>query len=143
MLPVPKSTGENQILSLSFVAAVSELAREVAARQGDDEDLSEDAGRYPIVMDAAFGSLDLNYQRDVSRALAEMAPQMIVLVSKSQGQGQVIEELNPHLSHLGIVVAHSSSAAREPETIVLGGYEYPYITTSSDLDWAELVEVKS
>lgn len=142
VLPVPKSTGENQILSLSFVAAVSELAREVAARQGEDEDLAEDAGRYPIVMDAAFGSLDLNYQRDVSRALAEMAPQMIVLVSKSQGQGQVIDELNPHLSHLGVVVAHSSSAAREPETIVLGGYEYPYITTASDLDWAELVAVK-
>ena len=28
-LPVPKSTGENQILSLSFVAAVSKLAREI------------------------------------------------------------------------------------------------------------------
>lgn len=65
-LPVQKSTGENQILSLSFVAAVSRLAREVRSERDTEFSSSGDAGEYPIVMDAAFGSLDQNYQRDVT-----------------------------------------------------------------------------
>jgi DNA sulfur modification protein DndD len=139
-LPVPKSTGENQILSLSFVAAISELAREVSA-QRNDEGVAQDWGTYPIVMDAAFGSLDLNYQRDVSRALADMAPQMIVLVSKSQGQGEVFDELRAHVRNLGVIVTHSTNTAQTPETIEFGGRQYPYIATGASADWAELKEI--
>ncbi|MBK8078517.1 MAG: AAA family ATPase [Kineosporiaceae bacterium] len=67
-LAVPKSTGENQILSLSFVAAVSKLARENRRERRAEGELPPDAGTYPIVMDAAFGSLDENYQREGSPA---------------------------------------------------------------------------
>lgn len=141
-LPVPRSTGENQILSLSFVAAVSHLAREVAARQQGDAG-GYDGGSYPIVMDAAFGSLDLNYQRDVSSALAKLAPQMVVLVSKSQGQGEVLSQLRPNVNHLGVIVAHTSNDAQPSESIELGGYEHDYIKTHSDSDWSELVEVSA
>lgn len=137
VLPVPKSTGENQILSLSFVAAVSQLAREVA--QGRDE--GSDSGEYPIVMDAAFGSLDENYKRDVAYALARLAPQMIVMVSKGQGQGEVFDQLRPHCNHLGVIVGHMTSTGTNSETIELGGYEYPYIDTGAEKDWAELTEV--
>lgn len=103
--------------------------------------MAQDWGTYPIVMDAAFGSLDLNYQRDVSRALAEMAPQMIVLVSKSQGQGEVFDELRPHVGNLGVIVTHSTNTAQPPETIEFGGRAYPYIATGADGDWAELKEI--
>lgn len=61
-LPVPKSTGENQILSLSFVAAVSKLAREIRKERRAEGQSPEDAGTYPIVMDAAFGSLRFSQQ---------------------------------------------------------------------------------
>lgn len=137
VLPAAKSTGENQILSLSFVAAVSQLAREVA--QGRDE--SSDSGEYPIVMDAAFGSLDENYKRDVADALARLAPQMIVMVSKGQGLGEVFDQLRPHCNHLGVIVGHMTSASSNSETIELGGFEYPYINAGADKDWAELTEV--
>jgi DNA sulfur modification protein DndD len=92
-------------------------------------------------MDAAFGSLDLNYQRDVSRALADMAPQMIVLVSKSQGQGEVFDELRAHVRNLGVIVTHSTNTAQTPETIEFGGRQYPYIATGASADWAELKEI--
>lgn len=141
-LAVPKSTGENQILSLSFVAAVSELAREVRQERAEDGEATADWGTYPIVMDAAFGSLDENYQKEVSRALASMAPQLVVLVSKSQGLGNVISELSPHVRHLGIVVTHTSNAEHDSEAIVLEGREYPYIQTREDANWSELRTVK-
>lgn len=140
-LPVPKSTGENQILSVSFVAAVSELAREIRAERRAEGELPADAGTYPIVMDAAFGSLDQNYQREVSRALAQMAPQLVVLVSKSQGLGQVVGELKPYVSHLGVIVIHTTGISKA-EDIELDGVAYPYVRPSSDADYAELRAIK-
>jgi DNA sulfur modification protein DndD len=141
-LPVPKSTGENQILSLSFVAAVSKLARQIRKERRAEGDLPSDAGTYPIVMDAAFGSLDQNYQREVSRALAQMAPQLVVLVSKSQGLGDVVGELMPYVSHLGVIVAHSTSEGDTSEDIELEGIAYPYIRSSAEADYAELKVIK-
>ncbi|MEV0156003.1 AAA family ATPase [Micromonospora sp. NPDC050686] len=141
-LPVPKSTGENQILSLSFVAAVSKLARQIRKERRAEGHLSEDGGTYPIVMDAAFGSLDQNYQREVSRALAQMAPQLVVLVSKSQGLGHVVGELMPYVNHLGVIVTHTTAKGDLSDDIELDGIAYPYIRSSADADRAELKVIK-
>jgi DNA sulfur modification protein DndD len=141
-LAVPKSTGENQILSLSFVAAVSKLAREIRKERRAEGELPADAGTYPIVMDAAFGSLDQNYQREVSRALAQMAPQLVVLVSKSQGLGEVVGELMPYVSHLGVIVTHTTAEGDMSEDIELEGSAFPYIRCSAESDRAELKVIK-
>ncbi|MVZ89012.1 AAA family ATPase [Microbacter sp. ANSKLAB05] len=140
-LPVPKSTGENQILSLSFVAAVSKVARETRKDRPNEMYSSGDTGIYPIVMDAAFGSLDENYQESVARALAKMAPQLVVLVSKSQGMGKVVTELSPYVSHLGVIEAHSSLPGVADEDIELHGRSYPYIR-SDKTDFAFLKEIQ-
>ncbi|SKH20960.1 AAA family ATPase [Mycobacteroides abscessus] len=140
-LPVPKSTGENQILSLSFVAAVSKLAREIRRGGRAEGTAAADAGTFPIVMDAAFGSLDQDYQEAVSRALAKMAPQLVVLVSKSQGLGKVVTELLPYVSHLGVIEAHTTAAGDVAEDIELEGMSYPYIR-SDDSDHSELKVIK-
>ena len=141
-LAVAKSTGENQILSLSFVAAVSKLAREIRKDRRVEGELPDDAGAYPIVMDAAFGSLDENYQREVSRALAQMAPQLVVLVSKSQGLGHVVSELMPYVSHMGVIVTHTTAEGDSSEEIELEGIAHPYICASAEADHAELKVIK-
>ncbi|WP_206474997.1 AAA family ATPase [Dietzia sp. KRD202] len=140
-LPVPKSTGENQVLSLSFVAAVSQVAQENRKNQPEEMDSGADSGIYPIVMDAAFGSLDENYQKEVTRALATLAPQLLVLVSKSQGLGKVVTELSPYVSHLGVIEAHSSLPGATNEDIELNGHAYPYIR-SDETDFALLKEIQ-
>ncbi|WP_062526626.1 AAA family ATPase [Demequina rhizosphaerae] len=141
LLPVGKSTGENQILSLSFVAAVSKLARELRAERHAEGNEAPDSGTYPIVMDAAFGSLDQNYQEAVARSLASMAPQLVVLVSKSQGLGKVVEQLDSYVSHFGVIEAHTSLPDAADEEIELHGYEYPYIRHDDD-DFTVLREMK-
>ena len=135
--PAEKSTGENQILSLSFVAAVSKLAREVA----DELDHEIDSGDYPIVLDAAFGSLDDEYQREVSRAIAALFPQMIVLVSKQQGEGAVFKELRPHASNIGVIVTHTTKRGKKPLDIEIDGYSHPYRVVGADADRAELLRI--
>jgi DNA sulfur modification protein DndD len=140
-LPVPKSTGENQILSLSFVAAVSKLAREIRQERRAEGRSAADAGTYPIVMDAAFGSLDQDYQEAVSRALAKMAPQLVVLVSKSQGLGKVVTELMPYVSHLGVIETHTTAAGNQGDDIEIQGVSYPYICPSQS-DHSEVKVIK-
>lgn len=140
-LPVPKSTGENQILSLSFVAAVSKLAREIRSGRRAEGDGAPDAGTYPIVMDAAFGSLDQDYQEAVSRALAKMAPQLVVLVSKSQGLGKVVTELLPHVSNLGVIETHTTASNNASDDIELEGMRHPYIRPA-DSDFSQLKVIK-
>ncbi|MFD5857595.1 AAA family ATPase [Streptomyces chartreusis] len=140
-LPVPKSTGENQILSLSFVAAVSKLARENHKERRAEGQSPVDAGMYPIVMDAAFGSLDQDYQQAVSRALAKMAPQLVVLVSKSQGLGRVVTELMPYVSHLGIIQTHTTATENGTDHIELEGMSHPYIV-AAETDHSELKVIK-
>ncbi len=139
-LLVAKSTGENQILSLSFVAAVSKLAREIRTERHIEDGAAEDAGTYPIVMDAAFGALDEDYQEAVARALAKMAPQLVVLVSKSQGLGKVVTELMPYVSHLGVIQTYST-AAGSGDDIELQGVSHPYIR-NSEADYSELKVIK-
>ncbi|MBS3695251.1 AAA family ATPase [Rhodococcus qingshengii] len=136
-LPVPKSTGENQILSLSFVTAVSQLAREIRTARRAEGPTNSDSGAYPIVMDAAFGSLDEDYQEGVARALAKMAPQLVVLVSKSQGTGTVITELMPYVSNLGVLETHTTAQGDVSDNIEINGTSYPYIR-QSDSDHTEL-----
>ena len=66
-LLVAKSTGENQILSLAFVGALAERARERSAeakRGGGDGMLSFQGGIYPIVMDSPFWK----YRRELPEA---------------------------------------------------------------------------
>jgi len=138
---VQKAAGENQILSLSFVAAVSKLAREIRKERRAEGTSAHDAGTYPIVMDAAFGSLDQDYQEAVSRALAKMAPQLVVLVSKSQGLGRVVTELMPYVSHLGIIETCTTAPVGVADDIELEGMSYPYIR-AAESDHSELKVIK-
>jgi DNA sulfur modification protein DndD len=71
-----------------------------------------------------------------------MAPQLVVLVSKSQGLGQVVGELKHYVSHLGVIVTHTTSKSDATEDIELDGVAYPYIRPSADADYAELRGIK-
>jgi len=121
---------------------VSQLAREVAEeRRIYGETDSRDDGAYPVVIDAAFGSLDENYQRSVANLLAEVAPQVILFVSKSQGLGVVLDELQDRLGSLGVIETHSTKEDARPETIELLGREWKYFSPSQEGDWAEFQKV--
>jgi DNA sulfur modification protein DndD len=70
-----------------------------------------------------------------------MAPQLVVLVSKSQGLGQVVGELTPFVSHLGVIVTHTTTSDAS-EDIELEGVAYPYIRSLAEADHAELKVIK-
>jgi DNA sulfur modification protein DndD len=141
--PVAKSTGENQLLSLSFVSALAQVAKEqFEARDKSDAVSAFEGGVYPIVMDSPFGTLDESPRRDVAAAIPKLAPQVIVLVSKSQGLGAVREELAPHIGKTYVIVYNSTKEDIEEELIDIDGVLLPYTSYSADgFEGANIEEV--
>lgn len=83
-----KSTGESQVTSLSFVASIVSLAHEQSLK----DSTFFKGGVFPIIMDSPFGALDPDYRTLIARHIPELAQQIILLVSKSQWDGEVQEE---------------------------------------------------
>ena len=82
---VPASTGENQILSLSFIGGIIDRVREWSHK---NTLMGPDSSTFPIVMDSPFGSLDEIYRRQVAKALPQLANQLVVLATKTQWRGE-------------------------------------------------------
>lgn len=145
-LSVARSQGENQILSLSFVGALAEHARDRHAEAKNDAGdglLSFQGGIYPVVMDSPFGSLDTNYQQRVADAIPRLAPQVIVFVSRSQGMGAVQEQMGPRINREYVVQFFTPKEDLEPETIELRSGSYPYISRSTNYEYASLLPVRT
>lgn len=132
---VAASTGENQLLSLSFVSGVAALARtryEQSKDGGSGLGISFEGEIFPMVMDSPFGNLDTSYKREVARAIPRLAPQTVVFVSKSQGLGPVYEEIEPFVGRKYVIEYETPKTTAEEETLSLGGKEVPYIRHSQD-----------
>ncbi len=142
--PVAKSTGENQILSLSFVGAIAAHARQLVAdgRQQLPILAGFGGGIYPIVMDSPFGALDEGYREQIAKAIPTLAEQVIVFVSKSQGLGVVFRELSPRIGCRYVIEYQTTKADVAPEIIDLDGQQYSYIAPASEpFEWAKIQEV--
>lgn len=69
---VAASTGENQILSLSFIGAIIDRVREWSENRLL---MGPDSSTFPIVMDSPFGSLDEMYRRQIAKTIPNLANQ--------------------------------------------------------------------
>lgn len=137
-----RSTGENQVLGLSFVGAVSETAKQLhdqRAKKESDQILSE-GGIYPVVMDAPFGSLDLTYQEEISRALPKLTAQIVTMLSQSQSRGKVMENLQGSASRMYVLRSVTPNRNAEEETIEINYRSVPYVT-HGDFEHTILEEV--
>lgn len=123
------STGEKQVLSLAFVGALSAKARSTFDKAKQSKTLFR-GGLYPLVVDSAFGSLEVEYRRDVARWIPTLSPQIILLVSESQFRQEVQEELASRIGKEWILQCVTpKNTTRE---ISLAGRTYPYVTQSTD-----------
>lgn len=147
LMPKAMSTGEAQVLTLSFVGALADLARETyeQSRSGPINPLaSATGGVFPFVADAIFGTLDVSFRREVSRLLPSLAPQVVLCLSKAQSASEVNEELAPRIGAIYVIDARMSRTDVDPESISIDGREFPYVTIEgSDSDHSSLIEVRA
>lgn len=134
------STGEKQVLSLAFIGSLVDKARSVYNSQTVNKNLFK-GGLYPLVIDSAFGQLELDYKRDVAKWIPTLTPQLIILVSESQWKTEVEEELQSKIGYEWILQC-STSKSRE-KNIILRGRKYQYVVMSNnEFEKTEIIEVK-
>lgn len=119
--PTPKSGGENQLMSLAFIAALVQYAQERLTDKGNK--LFVPATVAPLILDSPFGQLDNAYRSATASFVPEMAPQVVLLVSSSQGKSEVMDALHRRVGAEYVLVAENRTARgdKAEEAIVLQG----------------------
>lgn len=125
------STGEKQVLALSFVGSLVEKARANLHESDRSESEVERGGLYPLVMDSAFGSLEDEYRSKVAHWIPSLANQVVLLVSKTQWREEVEREVRPRVGKEYILELHTmkSDAGRNIDIL---SETYPYVVETSD-----------
>lgn len=137
---VPASTGENQILSLSFIGAIIDRVREWSENKLL---MGPDSSTFPVVMDSPFGSLDEIYRRQIAKTIPNLANQLVVLVTKTQWRGEVAQEMANHIGREYILVYNSPKLDCEEDSIELNGDRYPLVKQSpNEFEYTEIIEVE-
>lgn len=133
------STGENQILSLSFIGSIIDCVREWSKT---GLVMGPDSSTFPIVMDSPFGSLDEIYRRQVARLIPRLANQLVVMVTKTQWRVEVAEEMTSRIGKEYVFVFNSNKPDPQTDEIVLYGTSYPLVRESAyEYEYTEVVEV--
>jgi DNA sulfur modification protein DndD len=136
---VAASTGENQMLSLSFIGGIIDRVRE--CRHQKLLALPE-SNTFPIVMDSPFGSLDQISRRQIAQILPQLANQLLVLVSKTQWRGEVETEMGQKIDYQYVLTYYSSKPDCIEDAIAIAGVEYPLIKRSpNEFDYTEITPV--
>ena len=139
--PVAASTGENQILSLSFIASIIDKVRDWSEKK--KMMMVPDSSTFPIVMDSPFGSLDANSRRHIARTIPKLANQLVVLVTKTQWRIEVEEEIVDKIGKEYVLVYYSSKPNCEQDFIELHGERYSLVRQSlNGFEYTEIVEVE-
>ncbi|MEH1864710.1 MAG: AAA family ATPase [Nostoc sp.] len=139
--PVAASTGENQILSLSFIASIIDKVREWSEKR--KMMMIPDSSTFPIVMDSPFGSLDENSRRHIAKTIPQLANQLIVLVTKTQWRGEVEAEITNRIGREYVLTYYSSKPDCEQDYIELGGERYPLVKQSpNEFEYTEIIAVE-
>ena len=139
-VPVAASTGENQILSLSFIGGIIERVREWSQR---NTLMGPDSSTFPIVMDSPFGSLDQIYRRQVAQAIPQLANQLVILATKTQWRGEVETAITDRIGREYVLVYYSPKPDCEQDWLELGESNYPLVQYgSNNFEYTEVAIIK-
>ena len=138
-IPVAASTGENQILSLSFIGGIIHRVREWSQQNSL---IGPDSSTFPIVMDSPFGSLDQIYRTQVAKAIPKLANQLVILVTKTQWRGEVAGEIADLTEKQYVLVYNSPKHDCQKDWIKLNDVDYPLVKPSDNqFEYTEIIQV--
>ena len=137
---VPKSSGENQLLSLAFISSLIKFS---ADRRSDESNLLKPGTMAPLMLDSPFGQLDPSYRRSTSEFLPKLAGQVILLLSKTQGDSEVLEVLGDYIDREYVLVSEVKSEKGEKpvDVITLGGKEIKASVYGADKNQTRIVSI--
>lgn len=141
-LPKPKSEGENQLLGLTFTAALCKLA---AVRKGASRGFLLPGTEAPLVLDSPFVKLDHNHEESTAKFIPEMAAQVVLMVSAKQGSENVMAQLKDRIGMAYCLVLHNraSQGKKKKRTVQVAGEDVDTVIFDSEFDGTEIKLVNS
>jgi DNA sulfur modification protein DndD len=138
---VPRSSGENQLLSLAFIAALIKFCRSRSVTI--DDPLLIPGVVAPLVLDSPFGQLDSAYKVDTSRFIANMAEQIALFVSSSQGSPDVLDSLSERVGKEYVLISENRGPRnnKQLEKLHLKGHTFETSLFGCEKDMTRIVEV--
>lgn len=124
---VPRSGGENQLLSLLFIGSLIKFA---ASRINDDQFILKPGTIAPLILDSPFGQLDPYYQKDVASYIPKLAQQVVLLVSGSQGNEAVLKALAPFVGAEYVLFSENKEPRGNKKETRLSLHGEEYVTSS-------------
>ncbi|MCG5248414.1 AAA family ATPase [Methylorubrum extorquens] len=139
--PIPKSGGENQLMSLAFTAALVDFAR---SRLGREHAILSPGTVAPLVLDAPIGHLDRSYRGATAAFLPSMAGQVLLLLSSGHTEGGVLNALAPHIGRQYVLVSENRNerGGRGEDEIVIHGVSYKRSVFNQERNQVRLLEVE-
>ena len=139
-MELPKSSGENQLLGLAFTAALVKFAK---VRQNATCSWLLPGTIAPLVLDSPFGQLDEAYRKTTAQKIPQMARQVVLLLSQSQGSQEVLEVLQGYIGAEFLLVRHNkdSIGERKQESRHFKGEEFKTSIFDSTFDGTEVVKI--
>ena len=122
-LSVAKGGGENQLLSLAFIAALIKFS---ANRMKDNTTILKPGTTAPLVLDSPFGQEDPAYQKSTAEFLPKLARQVVLLLSQSQGNPDVIQALKGKIGREYILISENieTQGDKPSDNININGIDY-------------------
>lgn len=135
------STGQRTVTSLVFIASLVALANRRSEIPTIVRGLSGSA--YPIAIDSPFGSLSM-FRKDVARYIPELAPQVLLLVSPTQYDGDVDDALES-VGRVGkryfLTFTGPTIPNRANPDLVVGGQKIQQYFPSNDEEFTQICEL--
>jgi DNA sulfur modification protein DndD len=139
VVPAVKSTAETHALYLSFIAQLSHLNRQLSS--ASDSLRNPASEQFPLVMDATFGNFDVEATRRLLSSLTHLSHQVILLVSKNQGQGIVEDSIKEFCGRKAVLTLHAAGRRMRRESITINDAECDYVVPSDSYDYTTIKEV--
>ena len=120
---VPKSQGENQLMSLAFIAS---LIKYSADRSDQKSEILLPGSVAPLVLDSPFGNLDDEYRVSTAAFIPKLARQVVLLVSRAQGDEGVLSAVREHVGAEYVLISENKEPrnSRPEGRYVLNGKTY-------------------
>lgn len=136
------STGEKQVLALSWVASLVSQARRNAELERETLG-GELGGIYPLILDSPFGALEDAYRRSVAEWIPTLANQVVLLVSHAQWREEVESGIAPKIGRSWVLELHTPKPDSDLE-IDVGGESVPYVVTDTvEGEWTRIRDVSN
>lgn len=139
--PVPRSGGQNQLMSLAFIAALVRFAK---LRSQGSGDILIPGLVAPLVLDSPFGQLDNINRSATADFIPKLAEQVVVLVSRGQGDEAVLHALRPRVGAEYVLVSENrgDQGGKPEDEIMLSDKRYPLNVFNCERDMTKIVEVE-